>query len=232
MKKIIRQLTSILTLSVFVITLTNSCKKDEQKIIPKTITDIDGNVYHTIIIGTQVWLTENLKVKHFRNGDSIPNITIETQWNNLQTGGYCDYNNNPTNSITYGRLYNWFAVNGTRKITPIGWHIPTEAEWTVLIDYLGGDSIAGGSLKDTGFIHWNKPNTGATNVSGFTGLAGGYHDYLNGLEYVDIGNYGYWWSSTMISPFGRICYIKNDESIIWRRYGDVNNAYAVRCIMD
>jgi len=139
----------------------------------QTITDIDGNVYHSVTIGTQTWMVENLRTSKYRNGDSIINVTNNTSWSTLTSGAYCDYDNTPNNSIIYGKLYNWYAINDSRSIAPMGWHVPTDVEWTTLITYLGGESIAGGKLKETGIIHWETPNGDATNTSIFTGLPGG-----------------------------------------------------------
>ena len=159
-----------------------------------TVTDIDGNVYHTVTIGTQVWLVENLKTTHYRDGTAIPNVTDGNTWDNLTTGAYCDYDNTPSNSDIYGRLYNWYITTNSHNICPKGWHVPSDAEWTTLITYLGGASVAGGKLKETGTTHWESPNTGATNETGFSALPGGtrYDDRTFG----GIGYYGYWWSST------------------------------------
>lgn len=159
------------------------------------ITDIDGNVYNTVVIGTQTWMVENLKTTKYRNGDYIANVTDNTSWAALTIGAFCDYNNTPSNSITYGKLYNWFAVNDSRNIAPIGWHVPSDAEWTVLTTYLGGLNVAGGKLKQMGTTKWTSPNYGATNSSGFNALPGGYR-YSNGeFDYVTI--YGEWWSSSI-----------------------------------
>jgi uncharacterized protein (TIGR02145 family) len=141
------------------------------------VTDIDGNIYKTVKIGTQVWMAENLKTTHYRNGIAIPNITDNTEWSNLDDlwkGAYCDYNN--TVSSVYGKLYNGFAVEDARKICPTDWHIPSVDEWTTLINYLGGYNEASGRLKESGTTHWKSPNTG-TNESGFTALPGGYRWY-------------------------------------------------------
>ncbi len=127
-----------------------------------TVSDIEGNTYKTIKIGTQTWMAENLKTTKYKDGSEIPNIT-----NNG------DYDNNPANSETYGRLYNWYTVDDDKGVCPEGWHVPDDAEYTVLTDYLGGESVAGGKMKETGTEHWNSPNTGATNESGFTGLPRG-----------------------------------------------------------
>ena len=158
------------------------------------VTDYDGNVYDVVTIGTQRWLKQNLNVTHYRNGNTIPNVTNNTTWSNLTTGAYSDYNNTPDNSTTYGRLYNWYTVVDSRNLCPTGWHVPSDAEWTTLTDYLGGESIAGGKLIEPGTTHWQSPNTGATNVTGFTALPAGFHS--GGGTYAYIGIEGIWWSST------------------------------------
>ena len=154
----------------------------------QTVTDIDGNVYNTVTIGTQTWMQENLKVIHYNNGDSIPCTTTSTI-----NGAYCNYDNDTNNVKTFGRLYNWYAIVDNRNIAPVGWHIPSDSEWQILVNYLGGDSIAGGKMKEPDTILWDSPNLGATNESGFTGLPGGFNDncafYLNGED-------GWWLSST------------------------------------
>jgi len=141
-----------------------------------TMTDIDGNVYETVTIGTQVWMAENLKVTHYRNGNTILHIIDWFSWFTL-TGAYCEYDNDVNNVAVYGRLYNWYAVNDSRYIAPVGWHVPSDAEWLTLVDYLGGDTVADGKMKEIGTTHWVSPNTGATNESGFSALPGGYRDY-------------------------------------------------------
>lgn len=197
----------------------------------QTVTDFDGNVYNTVNIGTQVWMAENLKVTHYRNGDSIPNITVNSQWSGLTSGAYGNYNNDTSYATTYGLLYNWYAVTDSSDICPTGWHIPSDAEWTTLTDYLGGVNVAGGKMKEMGTTHWTSPNTGATNTSGFTGLPGGIRS-SNGYFY-QINSHGYWWSST-----------ENSSTMAWRRYlyaydAKVDVAYnektygfSIRCIRD
>ncbi len=140
-----------------------------------TVIDIDGNVYHTVTIGSQIWLVENLRTTRLNDGEQIPNITDNVEWYNLTTPGYCWYDNDLSNKETYGALYNWYAVN-TGRLAPSGWHIPTQAEWIILISHLGGENIAGSKLKESGTIHWLSPNTGATNESGFTALGAGVRD--------------------------------------------------------
>jgi uncharacterized protein (TIGR02145 family) len=150
-----------------------------------TVTDIDGNVYETIQIGTQWWIKENLRTTHFRNGDPIPLVTDDTAWAGLSTPAYCEYGNDPANVTDYGRLYNWYAVADSRYIAPQGWHVATDEEWKQLEMYLGMSqseanltgirgTVEGGKLKEAGTVHWQSPNTGATNESGFTALPGGY----------------------------------------------------------
>jgi uncharacterized protein (TIGR02145 family) len=162
------------------------------------ITDAEGNSYKTVYIGTQQWMAENLKVTKYSDGSTIPNITDDTQWQNNTTGAWAYYNNDAANNPKYGKLYNWYAVskttNGNKNVCPTGWHVPTDAEWTVLTDYLGGASVAGGKMKEVGSTNWLYPNTEATNISLFTGLPGGYRGY--GGSYNGIGYYGDWWSSS------------------------------------
>jgi uncharacterized protein (TIGR02145 family) len=180
-----------------VLILVDGCKKDTNNSTTQetgTVTDVDGNVYKTVKIGTQWWMAENLKTIHYRNGVSVPNVTDNTQWSNLTTGAYCDYNNISSNSTIYGKLYNWYAVVDSRNLCPTGWHIPTDAEWTTLITYLGGDGVAGGKLKETGTVHWLSPNTGATNEKGFNALPGGASNSNGSFSGITYG--GFWWSST------------------------------------
>jgi uncharacterized protein (TIGR02145 family) len=155
-----------------------------------SIYDIEGNKYRTIAIGTQIWTAENLKSTRYNDGTDIPFVPDVNPWASLKTPGYCWYNND---SVGYGAIYNWYAVN-TGKLCPEGWHVPTDEEWTILTDYLGGKSVAGGMIKETGTSHWLSPNTGASNESGFTGLPSGYRNYAGGFN--DISYYGFWWTST------------------------------------
>jgi uncharacterized protein (TIGR02145 family) len=227
----------------------SSCEKDDDNNNPtngKTtalfnpnvtygkMTDQDGNVYKTVTIGTQTWMAENLRTTKYNDGTAIPNVTVNNEWAALTTGAYCNYKN--TTGIdtiaTYGRLYNWYAVN-TGKLAPIGWHVPTDAEWTTLTTYLGGTSVpgAGGKLKETGTTHWISPNTGTTNETGFTALPAGGRD-TDGT-FSSIGDAGHWWSAT-----------ESDASHAWHRGmfyvdGGVNSygyfkevGFSVRCVRD
>ena len=155
--------------------------------------DIDGNVYKTVAIGQQTWMAENLKVTHYNNGDVIPNVKESSSWKLLKTGARCYYDNDSVNSGAYGAIYNWYSVWDSRKICPQGWHVPTDNDWNILISTLGGETIAGGRMKETGTTHWFAPNNGATNESGFSALGGGgrYNNGKFGLK----GAYGGWITS-------------------------------------
>jgi uncharacterized protein (TIGR02145 family) len=159
-----------------------------------TVTDCDGNVYHTVKIGTQVWMLENLKTTKYRDCTPIPNVKDDGAWEKLTGGGYCDYKNLGKNTATYGRLYNWYVIGDKRGIAPEGWHVPTNAEFKTLVEFLGGEPVAGGKLKEAGFAHWPSPNKDATNSSGFTGLPGG--NRAKSGSFYALGQYGYLWTST------------------------------------
>lgn len=145
-----------------------------------------------VTIGSQIWTSCNLNVSTYRNGDPIPEVTDQTAWAALTTGAWCWYSNDSANGPVYGKLYNWYAVVDPRGLAPIGYHVPTDTEWTTLITFLGGTSVAGGKMKEVGTAHWNSPNTAAVNTSLFTALPGG----ARGSSYNGIGNFGNWWSST------------------------------------
>ena len=172
------------------------------------IKDIDGNNYNTVVIGTQEWTKENLNVSKYRNGDIIPQVTDPTEWNNLTTGAWCYYNNDPANGEIAGKLYNWYAVNDPRGIAPVGWHVPTDNEWSNLTSYLG--SSAAGKMKETGTLHWVFPNTGATNSSGFTAIPGGLRS--GGGFYNTFNFYSYYWSSTQFDSLNGIFRLLQDDS--------------------
>ena len=182
-----------------------TCTGDSQPCkIDGVISDIDGNLYPIINIGTQVWMAQNLKVTKYHNGTAITKVTNEDIWSNQKTEAYCIHDS------IYGALYNWYSVN-TGKLCPIGWHVPTDAEWTTMTNHLGGDSVAGGKLKECGTTHWATPNTEATNETCFSALPGGYRS-LNG--YVNcVGSYTHWWTST-----------EKDANKAW--YRDVGLGYA------
>ncbi len=155
------------------------CKKDANKPETSTVTDIDGNSYRTVKIGTQWWMAENLEVTHYRNGDSIPNVASDSLWPALVTGAFCNYDNNPGKVILYGRLYNWYAINDSRNIAPEGWHVATYDEWSTLITFLGGEITGGDKLDQYDFN---------THPGGYRGDADG--------SYQMIDNWGSWWTGT------------------------------------
>lgn len=206
-----------------------------------TVTDIDGNVYNTVTIGTQVWMKENLKTTRYRNGNTIPTNLSDAQWHSTTTGAYSIYNNDPNNNNKYGKLYNWYAASDSRNIAPVGWHVPTAAEWETLINYLGGASVAGGKLKAVSAL-WNSPNTGATNSSGFTGLPSGFRDDGNwpgqpNVKYGGLGTVAEWWTKSLnpnpSSPPPVLDYaIYNSSATIFQAEDYKGVGFAVRCIKD
>jgi uncharacterized protein (TIGR02145 family) len=209
----------------------------------QTVTDIDGNIYKTVTIGTQVWMAENLKTTHYADGTAIPLVTFSNNWDTLDytDKAYCWYDDDSvTNANTYGALYTWSAAmngatssssspSGIQGVCPTGWHLPSDDEWTTLTDYLGGTDVAGGKLKDT--THWQSPNFGATNESGFTALPGSYRSYDGYFNY--IGYYGYWWSAAegnTATAWSRA--LTYDYSTVYRFEYDKPSGFSVRCLMD
>ena len=204
------------------------------------LTDIDGNVYQTVKIGNQVWMAENLKVTHYRNGDEIPDVTGNSEWVGLSTGAYCSYNDVNSNADTYGMLYNWYAVDDSRNIAPAGWHVPTDEEWKELEMQLGmsqneadnGDwrgTNEGSKLKTTS--GWDSNGNG-TNEVGFTALPAGYRKYSGG-SFATLGYSTDWWLAA-----------SEGSTISWRRGLNSNNTdiarttynkkegFSVRCVRD
>ena len=191
----------------------------------------DPTCAEDVTIGSQVWTRCNLAVTTYRNGDSIPQVTDPTEWASLTTGAWCYYNNDPLTEPLYGKLYNWYAVNDPRGLAIDGYHIPTDDEFGILAYYLGGDSVAGGKMKQTGTAYWNTPNADATNESGFTALPAGYRG-IDG-SYNSIGFDGDWWSSTESNTndaWSRyLNYINGDAS----RYNtNKKNGFSIRLIKD
>ena len=159
------------------------------------MTDIDGNKYLTVRIGNQEWMAENLRVTHYRNGDTIALVEDAGEWEVLRTGAYSWYNNDEQGHKTlYGALYNWYALDDPRGLCPEGWRVPAEEDWNELIAFLGRESVAGGRMKEAGTAHWNSPNTHANNESGFTALPGGYRFSNGKFDY--LGQVARWWTAT------------------------------------
>jgi uncharacterized protein (TIGR02145 family) len=176
-------------------------------------------------------MLNNLDVSKYRNGDDIPQVTNPSAWASLTTGAWCYYENNSANGTTYGKLYNWYAVRDPRGLAPVGWHIPTLNEFTTLSNCLGGSTVSGGPLKETGTLHWNSPNTGATNSSGFTSLPSGYRTNVG--TFSTHGIFALYWSSTSFDAtqaYGRR--VRYDMAafnvLIYTNIGGL----AVRCLKD
>jgi uncharacterized protein (TIGR02145 family) len=190
------------------------------------VTDIDGNQYATVIIGTQEWMAENLRTTRYSNGNSISNVTDQTTWLNLTSGSWCHYNNDSQYENPYGKLYNYYVANDTRNVCPNGWHVPSITEWDTLVSFLGGESVAGTKMKSVGTQYWQSPNSG-TNESGFNGLPGGNRSG----NFLSLGVWGYWWSSTEFNSGGAWLYslnylytqaVKNNPAKVF--------GYSIRCI--
>lgn len=220
-----------LLLAAMVLTQLSGCKKDEYIIQTGILTDIDGNVYKSVKIGSQWWMAENLKTTKYNDGTYIPNVTDDTTWQGLTSGAYCWYDNNIENKNDYGALYNWHTINAG-NLSPTGWHVPSREEWNILITHLGGSAVASGKLREIGTTHWQSPNTGATNKSGFTALPGGYRHYSG--VFVNFGEFGQFWSASETNPgqawstymvFNTtFLYIDENFSQTW--------GFSVRCVKD
>jgi uncharacterized protein (TIGR02145 family) len=226
--------------------LCSSCSKDDNDDNnPTTVKDRDGNIYHTVTIGTQVWMVENLRVTKYQNGDPVSNVTDASQWGTLKAGAYCNYNNDVTYVSTYGYLYNWYAVNDSRKLAPNGWHVPSTDEWTTLNNYLtdnnygfegsGGDVAKALAAKSGWTINGSNGNIGkdqtTNNASGFTALPGGSR--LNNGTFYGLLNYGYWWSST--DGGSGLAYSRDlyyDLNIIHPSNDYKEDGFSVRCLKD
>ncbi len=194
-----------------------------------SVSDIDGNPYTTVSIGTQCWMGVNLKTSRYRNGGSIPNVTDNTTWINLTTGAWSNYENNTSNNAIYGKLYNWYTTLGD-TLCPTGWGVPTDSEWDTLTTYLGGLSVAGGKMKSTGTTYWNT-DPGSTNSSGFSALPGGYRDFRGSFNDIRVSAFfwsateyanGYAWTRYLFSYLGSVYSVDYIESF----------GASVRCLRD
>jgi uncharacterized protein (TIGR02145 family) len=202
-----------------------------------SMTDQQGNVYKTIVIGTQEWMAENLNTSIYRNGDAIPTNLDNATWQSTTSGAWAYYNNDASYACPYGKLYNWYACVDARQLCPVGWHVPTDAEWSVLTSYLGGEDVAGGKMKTTGTIEaatglWYVPNQSATNSSGFSGAPGGTRD--SDGSYYGIGAFGGWWSSsefdTSIALFRGLSYLSDIAFLA--NIDFMREGFSVRCLRD
>lgn len=192
------------------------------------VKDQDGNNYKTVRIGNQIWMAENLRTTKYNDGTSIPMVVDKNAWIVLSTPAYCWYNNDTIFKNSYGALYNGFTIN-TNKLCPSGWHVSTDAEWTALVERLGGENSAGGKLKESGTINWSDPNLGATNESGFSALPGGTR-YTNGLFFSN-KTAGYWWTTSRSKELnGWYRSLNNSTSAVSKNYHDSTNGFSVRCV--
>ena len=201
------------------------------------VLDYDNNSYKTIKIGSQIWMAENLRVAHYQDGSPITNITDSTSWADTEEGAWCWYENDISYETTYGKLYNFHAVDTAIGLCPAGWHVPTLADIQDLFDFLNFITIefpntAGGQMKEQGFVHWNGPNYAATNASGFTGLPGGVRTIYSNFQ--NLGDYGWWWLST--GDDGMNADLMSLEStapdLTFNEKIDQSSGLAVRCIQD
>ena len=188
-------------------------------------------VNEVVWIGCNAWMTKNLNVSTYRDGTTIPQVNNAAMWDTLTTGAWCYYANNSANGVVYGKLYNWYAVNDPRGLAPEGWHIPSDFEWTTLINTLGGSNTAGGPMKAMGTTDWNAPNLGATNLCNFTAKPGGQRNGAGSFS--NEGNYGYWWSispASSTSAWSRN--INYNDMQVAGAATDYQFGYSVRCVKD
>ena len=213
-----------------------SCDKQDNSLIILnpwipygSMSDQDGNTYKTILIGTQTWMAENLSTTKFNDGTVIPLVTDPVMWSNLSAPACCWQNNDPARKVTYGVLYNWYAIN-TGKLCPAGWHVPSDADWTVLTDYLGGANVAGSKLKESGFRHWKSPNTGATDESAFSAYPGGKRLGSPDGSFGDLGEIGWWWTSSSDKDWAVNRLLQYNSINIQNYFHPKNYGLSVRCV--
>lgn len=217
----------------FVVTILffSSCKK---YIVERPITNKIVEAIPSVKIGTQVWMTKNLDVVTYQNGDTIPQVTNLDDWYSLCSGAWCYYNNDSITGETYGKLYNWYAVHDSRGLAPKGWHIPNDDEWDLLTNFLGGEDVAGGKIKEAGLSHWIDPNVGATNSSGFNALPAGYNNSPN-ATFSGIHENSQWWSANEYDLMrASYRFIYNSDSRLNKGSNWVTKTYgfSVRCLHD
>lgn len=194
------------------------------------VKDVDGNVYKTYLIGDQTWMGENLRTTKLNDGNLISNISSPTEWITTSKTAYCSFNNDEQNKLKYGLLYNYYAVNS--KICPIGWHVPSDVEWLKLINLLGGESTAGGKLKEVGTTFWKTPNTGASNSSFFSALGGGRRSDIDGSDGA-LNQVGIWWTSTVNSSSKIwVRTLKSTDTKVEKVQSEFTGGYSVRCLKD
>jgi len=197
----------------------------------QTVTDIDGNVYNTVTIGTQKWMQENLKTTHFNNGDEIPTTTLSI-YNDTTSVYQWAYNFDTSNVNIYGRLYTWFVVFNTRNVCPVGWHVPDNSDWDTLRNFLGGEFVAGGKMKEMGTAHWFSTDSTVSNSSGFTGLGGGMG---RPTMFINLDKIGVFWSATPFGitstfPRGFNYYLLAHNNDLHQSVSVAHNGQSIRCI--
>ena len=186
-----------------------------------------GYDYATVLIGDKCWFAENLRSENYENGDAIPAGLSNSEWAYATTGATAVYGESASNLETYGRLYNWYAVDDERGLCPSGWHVPTDGEWTVMTDFLGGEGVAGGQMKTT--YGWNFGGNG-TNSSGFSGLPGSARDGLG--DFNGAGTGGYWWSSSPNWSYAWYRYLSSNSENVHRGDHFLDFGFSVRCVRD
>lgn len=217
----------IISILLILIGAAIGCEEDNTPdVVFGKVTDIEDNVYKTVAIGTQIWMAEDLRVTKYNDGTPITNVSDKNTWAVTTSSAFCWFNNEKA----WGALYNWYAVN-TGKLAPMGWHVPTDEDWTVLTDFLEGEDVAGGKLKQTGNEIWGDPNIGATNLSGFTSIPGGCRD-LNG-NFINFGACAFYWTATEYHPFDSWeRQIFWSEARIYREHVGKVYGFSVRCVKD
>jgi uncharacterized protein (TIGR02145 family) len=232
----------------FLLLIASSCEKDNNEtnefndktsavfnpqITYGSMTDQDGNTYKTVTIGKQIWMAENLRTTKFRNGEKIILVTDSNAWKNSSSAAYCNYKNssNIDTIATYGRLYNGYVISDSRNIAPEGWHVPSDEEWAILIEFLGGDTVAGCKLKEDSTKHWQSPNKNVTNETGYTALPAGYRSVTG--DFLSLSYYTQYWSSTVTSDnlaqLRSMYYFSND---IGKGSVSLNYGFSIRCVKD
>ena len=229
------KLTGLILICVLSLSLASCNQEGDEVPNPTSVTDADGNTYPAVTIGTQVWMAENLKVTRFNNGIPIPNITDNSDWSQMQTPAYSMHNNDEAKAAIYGMYYNGYAVE-TGNLCPQGWHVPSQDEWNVLFDYLGGRALAGDKLKETGSLqdqtgYWYGLNTGATNEVGFS-ARGGAERLYTGL-FMTIGVSAYFWTTTPSGQDKLYSYaLGNSAQGIVTSYNYRRSGLSCRCLLD
>lgn len=195
----------------------------------KGCTDADGNTYKTVKIGAQVWMAENLRTESYTNGDPIKQVTDGSDWSGLTRGAWCYFENNSSNNVPYGKLYNWYTVDDSRGVCPSGWHVPTDDDWGTLFSYLGGIDVAGGKLKTTGTRYWKSPNNDASNSVGFDGIPAGCREPDGG--FIMLGEYADWWGSdSQSSDQASDRYLYYSYKNVGVTKDDKNYGMSIRCV--